>query len=184
MKKNLLVTISVIAFFVITFSESCKPPRFTDAVSYNDSIIDRIDMNTDVLSNLDDDMINDDGSHVMSAMQAAKDTLTKTLNYIKGMGAFKDYDDFRKAAETFVQNDLNRITTGYSDLAQMIVKYGADFPDEEVDGFNDKLKKLDDASIDDMNVFNKAQDLFADKFDFSVMHMPDLDSASGDGGSH
>ena len=173
MKQTTLLFTAVIALFMLSASTGCKPPRFTDPVAYNDSIIDRIDKNTDVLSALDDDLSYDDGSKINDSYKAAIDTVNKVLNYIKSMGEFKGYDDFRKAAETFVQNDLNRLNGGYKELVDEVVKYGADWPDDAIDPFNDKLKKIDDAGIADMDAFNTAQDKFATKFNFSVMHTPE-----------
>lgn len=156
--------------FVMAISvfNSCKPPRFPDAVAYNDSIIDRIDRNTDVLSALDDKLTDDDGSTVMTAWKAAEDTITSSLNYIKGMGDFKDYPDFRIAAEKFVQADLDRVHGDYKNLADTLLKYGDEISDSVLENYNQIFRGLSHDGNADMQTFNEAQAKFAAKFNFMV----------------
>jgi hypothetical protein len=159
------VLTSVIALFIAFTFQSCGPTP-EDAIKYNDSIIDQVNMV------INSDKIGDALAKEPADMKAFLDDFIKTINAsidaVKKGGGFDGKTDFMDMAVKYLTSYKAVAETEYKGIIEINSKTPEDITDED-DAKNSKLsedadKKLQTASEE----FDTFQKDFAKRYKFEI----------------
>ena len=162
MKK--LIT-SVFALFILASLQSCGPTP-EDAIKYNDSIIDQVNL---VINN---DKILESLSKEPADMKSASEDLLKQINssidIVKKGGGFDGKTDFMDMAVKYLTSYKGVVENEYKEMNAINSKASEDITEDDEAKYN----KLQDESDKKMTAaseeFDKFQKGFAVKYKFEI----------------
>lgn len=161
-------TALLISLLLLCIHSSCHSPRFQIAGAYNDSIMERFNNNTSAIQLLDSTVYSQSNySKGKIAYDSAVAVCSRSLNYIKSIGAFEDDDAWQKEAVEFFTNDLDRVKR-FDKLLDMLKENTGKFSAEQSDSFDSIYDIINDESITDCKKFYDAQRHFADRHEITL----------------